>query len=63
MVAGAAALVVAVVTVSVWGFGLPAGVAAGATYVVMLLAIDYISLAEWEPVVGPVRAALAARRR
>jgi O-antigen/teichoic acid export membrane protein len=62
-IAGAAALAVAAAAVSVWGFGLPAGVAAGATYVVVLLAIDYISLAEWEPLVGPVRAALAARRR
>ena len=63
LVAGVVALAVGVATVSVWGFGLPAGMATAASYVVVLLAIDYISLAEWDPVLGPVRAALAARRR
>jgi O-antigen/teichoic acid export membrane protein len=62
LVAGAAAIAVALATVSVWGFGFTAGIASGATYLIVLLAIKYVSLAEWEPLLAPVRTALVRLR-
>jgi O-antigen/teichoic acid export membrane protein len=42
--------------------GLVAGLAAGATYVVVLESLRYVSLAEWEPLLTPVRTALVRIR-
>jgi O-antigen/teichoic acid export membrane protein len=60
LLAGAVALVVALALLSVSGF--LAGVAAGAAYVAVLLAIRYISLAEWEPLLAPIRTAVGRIR-
>ena len=60
VLAGAAALGVALLTLRV--SGLVAGIASGAVYVAVLLAIRYISLAEWEPLLAPVRTAFVRLR-
>jgi len=60
LIAGAAALSVALALLPVSGF--LAGVAAGTVYVGVLFAARYISLAEWEPLLAPVRTALGRAR-
>ena len=60
LLAGAAALGVALALLPVSGF--LAGVAAGTVYVGVLFAARYISLAEWEPLLAPVRTALGRAR-
>src|SRR5207247_1767583 len=61
LAAGAVALAVALVLLSVAG-RLLAGVLAGVAYVAVLLAIRYITLAEWEPLMVPVRRVLVRIR-
>jgi O-antigen/teichoic acid export membrane protein len=58
--AGVGALVVALALVSV--SELVAGLAAGVVYVVILLMLRYVSLAEWEPLLTPFRTALVRIR-
>jgi O-antigen/teichoic acid export membrane protein len=60
LAAGAAALLVTLVLLPV--AGLLAGIAGAVAYVGVLLATRYISLAEWEPLLAPIRAGLLRLR-
>ena len=60
LIAGVAAFVVALALLSVSDF--LASVAAGTTYICVLLGARYISLAEWEPLLAPVRIAFVRFR-
>lgn len=60
LVAGAAALLVTLALLPV--AGLLAGIVGAIVYVAVLLGIRYISLAEWEPLLAPIRAGLLRLR-